>query len=56
MAVCCAVRGDYSMSRHLLENAAPALLASDHSSWDPYSPLICHGSEEHRNLLYPNPL
>ncbi|KAL7065203.1 hypothetical protein AAHC03_04761 [Spirometra sp. Aus1] len=56
MAVCCAVRGDYSVSRHLLENAAPALLASDHSSWDPHSPLICHGSEEHRNLLYPNPL
>ncbi|VDK43773.1 unnamed protein product [Taenia asiatica] len=51
MAVCFAVRGDLSRSRHLLENAAPSLLVNflDPSSRAP----VRHGSEEHQRLLYP---
>ncbi|VDM15818.1 unnamed protein product [Hydatigera taeniaeformis] len=51
MAVCFAVRGDLSRSRHLLENAAPSLLVNflDPGSRAP----VRHGSEEHQRLLYP---
>ncbi|VDD76339.1 unnamed protein product [Mesocestoides corti] len=51
MAVCLAVRGDYSGSRQVLENAAPALFINE---LDPYGPqTIRIGSEEHHRLLYP---
>lgn len=49
--MCCAIRGDFSVARQLLENAAPALLLKD---LDPTRQSnIAHRTEELFNILYP---